>query len=76
MEEVGAWANIGDIIVLCHKSIQLGRLINKGKKISKEPGLEIRELRDDLDLFVRILMQVSNLMPHVYIGARVRLECR
>jgi hypothetical protein len=68
MDEPSALANVSDIIVLCQKSIQLSRIIDMGLDIGKEPGLEIQELRDDLNLFVRILMQVSSPLPRVYIG--------
>ena len=57
------FGSIGDILQLCQVSIQLGRAIGLGcGAAGGESSKEYLELRDDLDVFVRMLMQVSSLV--------------
>jgi hypothetical protein len=63
MELALTFGSIGDIIQVSQLAIQLGRAIGLGcGAAGGESSREYLELRDDLDVFVRILMQVSPLL--------------
>ncbi|KAM0440867.1 hypothetical protein ACHAPT_000169 [Fusarium lateritium] len=56
MEVALTFGSLGDIIQLCQLAIQLGKAV--GGAAGGESAKEYQELGDDLDSFVRILMQV------------------
>ncbi|KAJ3534678.1 hypothetical protein NM208_g7444 [Fusarium decemcellulare] len=58
MEVALTFGSLGDIIQLCQLAIQLGRAVGVGCGAVGESAHEYQELHDDLDFFVRILMQV------------------
>lgn len=58
MEVALTFGSLGDIIAICQVAVQLGRAIGVGSGVG-ESAKEYQEFRQDLDAFVRILMQVS-----------------
>lgn len=60
MELALTFGSVGDIIQLCQLAIQLRRAIGAGCNGIGESAIEYRELREELDTLVRILMQVSD----------------
>ncbi|KAL2675159.1 hypothetical protein Neosp_011340 [[Neocosmospora] mangrovei] len=59
MEVALTFGSLGDIIQLCILAVQLGRAVGVGSGAVGESANEYQELRDDLNFFVRILMQVD-----------------
>ncbi|KAJ2985684.1 hypothetical protein NUW58_g5402 [Xylaria curta] len=58
MEVALTFGSLGDIIQLFQIAIQLVRAIGFGRGAIGESAAKYQELRNDLDIFVRILMQV------------------
>ncbi|RSM18958.1 hypothetical protein CDV31_002281 [Fusarium ambrosium] len=58
MEVALTFGSLGDIIQLCQLAIQLGRAVGVGCGADGESPREYQELCEDLNFFVRILMQV------------------
>ncbi|KAH7146239.1 hypothetical protein EDB81DRAFT_486124 [Dactylonectria macrodidyma] len=58
MEFALTFGSLGDIIAVCQVAVQLGRAISLGSGAVGDSAKEYQDLRDDLDSFVRILMQV------------------
>ncbi|UPK95737.1 hypothetical protein LCI18_006672 [Fusarium solani-melongenae] len=58
MEVALTFGSLGDIIAICQVAIQLGRAIGVGSGVVGESAKEYQDFREDLDAFVRILMQV------------------
>ncbi|KAL2674038.1 hypothetical protein Neosp_012484 [[Neocosmospora] mangrovei] len=58
MEVALAFGSLGDIIAICQVAVQLGRAIGVGSGSVGESAKEYQDFREDLDAFVRILMQV------------------
>lgn len=63
MEVALTFGSLGDIIQLCQIAVQLGRAVGVGCGAPGQSVEEYRELRDDLDFFVRILTQVKANFP-------------
>jgi hypothetical protein len=58
--EVGlTFGSLGDIIAICQLSVQLGRALGLGCKAAGGSAKDYQDLRQDLDLFVQILLQVG-----------------
>lgn len=67
MEVALTFGSLGDIIALCQLAIQLGRAVGVGGVAARgESAKEYQKLRDDLDLFIAILTEVS----HAFLEAR------
>lgn len=58
MEVALTFGSLGDILQLCQITIQLGRAVGDGIEGAGESVTEYRQLRQELDTFVQILMQV------------------
>ncbi|RSL90954.1 hypothetical protein CEP51_000518 [Fusarium floridanum] len=58
MEVALTFGSLGDIIAICQVAVQLGRAIGIGSGVVGESAKEYQDFREDLDAFVRILMQV------------------
>ncbi|KAH7254936.1 hypothetical protein MRS44_016409 [Fusarium solani] len=58
MEVALTFGSLGDIIAICQVAVQLGRAIGVGSGVVGESAKEYQDFREDLDAFVRILMQV------------------
>ncbi|RSL94418.1 hypothetical protein CDV31_014332 [Fusarium ambrosium] len=58
MEVALTFGSLGDIIAICQVAVQLGRAIGIGSRVVGESAKEYQDFREDLDAFVRILMQV------------------
>ncbi|KAL6411861.1 hypothetical protein AUP68_04240 [Ilyonectria robusta] len=58
MEVALTFGSLGDIIAVCQLAIQLGRAIGVGSGAVGKSAKEYQDFREDLDSFVRILMQV------------------
>lgn len=59
MEVALTFGSLGDIIAICQVAVQLGRAIGVGSGVVGESAKEYQDFREDLDAFVRILMQVG-----------------
>ncbi|KAL6364619.1 hypothetical protein LRP88_02022 [Fusarium phalaenopsidis] len=59
MEVALTFGSLGDIIAICQVAVQLGRAIGVGSRVVGESAKEYQDFREDLDAFVRILMQVG-----------------
>lgn len=59
MEVALTFGSLGDIIAVCQLAIQLGRAIGVGSGAVGNSAKEYQDFREDLDSFVRILMQVG-----------------
>ncbi|KAJ6789712.1 hypothetical protein PWT90_00576 [Aphanocladium album] len=66
MEVALTFGSLGDIIQLSQLAIQLGRAVGVAGAGSGESAREYQDLRQDLDLFVRILMQASKTVVATY----------
>lgn len=53
------FGSLGDIVQLSQIAIQLGRAIGFGRAAIGESAAEYQEIRNDLDIFVGILMRAS-----------------
>lgn len=61
MDIAFTFGSLGDIIQLCQLAIQLGRAVGiGGAAVNGNSCQEYQQLRDDLDLFVGVLMQASH----------------
>lgn len=61
MEVAFTFGSLGDIIELSQLAIQLGRAVGVASAAgSGASAREYQDLRQDLDLFVHVLMQASN----------------
>ncbi|RMJ17157.1 hypothetical protein CDV36_003176 [Fusarium kuroshium] len=58
MEVALTFGSLGDIIAICQVAVQLGRAIGIGSGVVGESAKEYQDFREDLDAFVRILIQV------------------
>ncbi|RSL41160.1 hypothetical protein CEP53_012924 [Fusarium sp. AF-6] len=58
MEVALTFGSLGDIIAICQVAVQLGRAIGIGSGVVGESAKEYQDFCEDLDAFVRILMQV------------------
>lgn len=60
MEVALTFGSLGDIIQVCQLAIRLSRAVGVGKAAAGgESAKEYQLLREDLDLFVRVLMQAG-----------------
>jgi hypothetical protein len=53
------FGSVGDIIALCGLAVELGRALSGARGSARE----YQDLREDLNLFVQVLMQVCFLFP-------------
>jgi len=58
MEFALTFGGLGDIIAVCQLAIRLGRALGVGCSAAGS-AKEYRDVREDLDTFVRILMEVQ-----------------
>lgn len=61
MELALTFGSLGDIIAICQIALQLGRALSTSRDGASGSAKEYQSLRSDLDQFVRVLMQVSEI---------------
>lgn len=60
MEVALTFGSLGDIIQLCQLAVQLGRAVGIGcGAAGGESAREYQQIRHDIDIFVKVLMQAS-----------------